>query len=282
MELNASVAAAMVTQLAENGFAVIEDAVDRQTLGRLRDRLDAQAAGEAVRGETFREIGQNRRIFNLINKGDVFRDLALHPLALAAARHVVGNDFLLSSLTAHIVQSPGLAQYVHRDQIADFRVPVVVQLLWTLDDFTPENGATRVIKGSDRWGPDLAPWSQEQLEALVQPIGAPAGSAIIFGGLTVHSAGANNTDRPRRGILAYYTKPYYRQSENYALSLSPAVYERASEELLGLLGFRSHLSFGFIDGPPDNQGEFLRGSAPALRPTTWSGPLDALGREVDA
>ncbi|HLG86118.1 MAG TPA: phytanoyl-CoA dioxygenase family protein [Alphaproteobacteria bacterium] len=282
MPLSPRVEAAMSSQLSENGYAVIEEAIDPEMLERLRDRLDAQAAGEAARGETFNEIGQNRRIFNLINKGAVFRDLALHPLALAAARHVVGNDFLLSSLTAHIVQSPGLAQYVHRDQIADFRVPVVVQLLWTLDDFMPENGATRVIKGSDKWGPDLAPWSQEQLERLVEPIAAPAGSAIIFGGLTVHCAGANNTDRPRRGILAYYAKPYYRQSENYALSLSPAVYERASEELLSLLGFRSHATFGMVDGPSDNKGHFLRGSALTPRPTTWSGPLDAKGRAVEA
>jgi ectoine hydroxylase-related dioxygenase (phytanoyl-CoA dioxygenase family) len=282
MELSAGTEAEMVAQLTENGYAVIEDAIDRSMLNRLRDRLDAQAAGEAARGEIFNEIGQNRRIFNLINKGEVFRELALHPLALAAARHVVGNEFLLSSLTAHIVKSPGLAQYVHRDQIADFRVAVVVQLLWTLDDFTPENGATRVIKASDKWGPDLAPWSQEQLEALVQPLSAPAGSAIIFGGLTVHSAGANNTERPRRGILAYYTKPYYRQSENYALSLSPAVYERASDELLGLLGFRSHATFGMVDGPSDNRGQFLRGSAVTPRPTAWSGPLDAEGREVEA
>jgi ectoine hydroxylase-related dioxygenase (phytanoyl-CoA dioxygenase family) len=274
--------ARMAADIEAAGYAVVEDAIDPGALDRLRERLDQQAAGEASLGQVFSDIGDNRRIFNLINKGQAFRDLALHPVALAAARLLLGKDFLLSSMTANIVQTPGVAQYHHRDQIADFRCPVVVQLLWMLDDFTAENGATRVIPLSDRWGPDLAPWSQEQLEALVRPIEAPAGSAIIFGGLTVHSAGANNSGRPRRGILTYYTKPYYRQSENFALSLSPEVYEAASEELLGLLGFRSHLSFGFVDGPPDNKGEFLRGSAFTPRPTRWSGPVDAMGRTVTA
>lgn len=272
----------MIAQLTESGYAVIEGAIGVEELERLRVRLDQQAAGEAAQGRVFSDIGRNRRIFNLINKGRVFRDLALHPVALAAARHFLGPDFLLSSMTANIVQSPGLSQYHHRDQLPDFRCPVVVQLLWTLDDFTADNGATRVIRGSDKWGPDLSPFGQDQLEALAQPVIAPAGSAIIFGGLMVHSAGANNTTAQRRGILAYYTKPYYRQSENYALSLSPEAYESASEELLGLLGFRSHASFGWVDGPPDAKGAFLRGSALTPRPTHYSGPLDAAGAATDA
>ncbi len=282
MGLSVDHEAVMIAQLAESGYAVIENAIAPEELERLRARLDAQAAGEAANGQVYNDIGHNRRIFNLINKGAVFRELALHPLAIAASRHLLGPDFLMSSITANIVLSPGVAQYHHRDQTADFRCPVVAQLLWTLDDFTAENGATRVIPRSDRWEPDLAPWSQDQLEALIQPIVAPAGSAIIFGGMTVHSAGANNTDKPRRGILAYYTKPFYRQSENYVLSLAPEVYESASEELLSLLGFRSHLSFGFVDGPPNAEGEFLRGSALTPRPAHFSGPLDAAGAATEA
>jgi ectoine hydroxylase-related dioxygenase (phytanoyl-CoA dioxygenase family) len=273
---------AMIAQLAENGYAVIEEAIGADDLAQLRVRLDEQMAGEEAQGQIFSDIGQNRRIFNLINKGRIFRELALNPVALAASRHLLGKEFLLSSMTANIVQSPGLPQYHHRDQLPDFRCPVVVQLLWTLDDFTAENGATRVIKGSDKWGPDLSPFDQDQLEALAQPIIAPAGSAIIFGGMTVHSAGANNTTAPRRGILTYYGKPYYRQSENYALSLAPQVYESASEELLSLLGFRSHASFGWVDGPPDTRDEFLRGSVLTPRPTRYSGPLDATGAATDA
>jgi ectoine hydroxylase-related dioxygenase (phytanoyl-CoA dioxygenase family) len=271
----------MATQMDQDGYAVVEGAIEPEDLAALRARLDAQTAGEAARGQVYHEIGKNRRIFNLLNKGRIFQKLALHPVALAASRHLLGKDFLLSTMSANILYPPGVAQYVHRDQLPDFRCPVVVQLMWAIDDFTVANGATRVIKGSHKWGSDLH-MDQPQLEALVKPLEAPAGSAIIFGGFTVHAAGANTTDHPRRGILTYYSKPYYRQSENYALSLSPQVYESAGDELLGLLGFRSHATFGMVDGPPSTDGEFLRKSCKVPRPTSYSGPLDATGALIDA
>lgn len=279
-ELSPEQSDGLTRDLDELGYAVVENALDAATLDALRDRLENQMKGEEKKGVTFSDIGSNRRIFNLVNKGRIFENLILHPAGLAAARHLLGEDFILSSITANVVQSPGEAQYHHRDQLDDFRSVVVVQMMWTLDDFTKENGATRVIRGSHRWGPDISAFSQDQLEALAVPVEAPAGSVIIFGGMMVHSAGANQTDRPRRGILTYFSKPYYRQSENYALSLSPEVYERASPELLDLLGFRSHASFGWVDGPPAATGEFLRGSGRTARLSDYSAPLDADGRPM--
>src|SRR6185437_5268893 len=114
----------MAADIEAAGYAVVENAIDAAILGRLRERLDSQAAGELAQGQVFSDIGDNRRVFNLINKGRVFRDLALHPVGLAAARLLLGKDFLLSSMTANIVQTPGVAQYVHRDQTADFRCAV--------------------------------------------------------------------------------------------------------------------------------------------------------------
>lgn len=279
MEAPAGHEESISAQIDAQGYAIIEGALSPKDLDRLRVRLGEQMEGEAARNIVFSDIGDNRRIFNLINKGRIFEELALHPVGLAAARKVLGTDYLLSSMTANIVQSPGIAQYVHRDQTPEFRCPITVQILWALDDFTAGNGATRVIAHSDRWGPDIHAFTQEQLVALARPAEAPAGSAIIFGGMTVHCAGANDTSRPRRGVLSYYSRPFIRQSENYALSLSPEVYERADEELLGLLGFRSHASFGWVDGPtPGDPGAaLLRDTQSVRRPDSFSGPLAADG-----
>ena len=45
-------------------------------------------------------------MYQLINKGEEFQNLALHPTARALATHILGAEHILSSLDAHITH-PG-------------------------------------------------------------------------------------------------------------------------------------------------------------------------------
>ena len=93
------------------------------------------------------------RLADLVNKGSMFGVCFTHPGVLAGIAHVLG-DFKLSSLNFRAAR-PG---HGHQPLHADFGGPVptagyqVCNSIWLLDDFTADNGATRVVPGSHRFG----------------------------------------------------------------------------------------------------------------------------------
>ena len=65
--------------------------------------------------------------------------------------------------------------------------PLAVSVIWALEDFNAENGATELVAGSHRWAeehPDDHP------RTVVQAI-MPAGSALVFDGALWHRGGEN-------------------------------------------------------------------------------------------
>ncbi|MGH7016091.1 MAG: phytanoyl-CoA dioxygenase family protein [Caulobacteraceae bacterium] len=258
--------------LARAGFAIIEEALRPAELDALRARLSEQAAGEDAAGLGFHDGGANQRVWMLVNKGRLFRDLVLHPLALEMMSRLLGGDFLLSSLTANIARPGGKAMYLHTDQIyLGFWTaqPMVANIAWMLDDFTEQNGATRVIPASHLEPHAVGPEAGETI-----PIEGPEGSALVFDGRLVHGTGANlAASGERRALLAYYCRPFIRQQENFSLGLDPALRREAEPELLKRLGFAIWRGLGRIESP--REGAL---ADEARRP----GPLSAGGAPIKA
>jgi ectoine hydroxylase-related dioxygenase (phytanoyl-CoA dioxygenase family) len=105
-----------------------------------------------------------------------------------------------------------------------------------LEDFTADNGATRVIPGSHRWPIEREPRLDETVAALM-----PAGSAIVYLGATIHAGGPNTTsDRQRRGMHHSYTLGWLRTEENHYLSVPIEVARTLPRRAQELLGFGVH------------------------------------------
>lgn len=254
--------------LAIHGYCIVADALTPNQVRSLRERVIAQAKGEVAAGVGFREPPDNQRIWMLANKGKIFRDLMLHPLIAEKMSGLLGPDFLLSSLTANIARPGGVPMYLHTDQgYIDFWTPkpVVANIAWMLDDFTEENGGTRLVPGSH-----LKPERRKyELHESVAAEG-PAGAALVFDGRLVHGTGANLTkSEERHAILSYHCRPFVRQQENFFLGLHPKVRESEREEFLGRLGYRIWAGLGRTNTPMDKT--LLDAERDPL------GPLDADG-----
>ena len=271
--------------LARCGFCIVADALSSAEVTALRARLREQADGERARGIAYLESGgapaedgrtPNQRVFALVNKGEGFRDIAVHPLAMEMMRGLLGEAFLLSSLTANIAGPGSVAQPLHMDQTyvrntpyPAPNLPLVANVAWALDDVCEANGGTRFVPGSH-----LAddPYDLADEDATVAAE-APAGSAIVFEGRVLHGTGANRTDALRHVLLSYYCQPFMRQQENATLSLAPEVYDVASPELKRLLGFEGWYSLGRVyDQRPLPADGFYR------RPEQPLTELDATGQ----
>ena len=101
------------------GLCLVPDALSAGEVSAARTRLDEQASGEVEAAVAYRDGGvdePNQRIWNLVSKGQVFRDMVLKPLVSDTIGHMLGEDFLLSSFTANIARQGGEAMRLHTDQ----------------------------------------------------------------------------------------------------------------------------------------------------------------------
>ena len=265
--------------LDELGYCILPGVLSRAETVALKARLIEQAAGERAAGVAFHDGGPsrpNQRVWMLMNKGRVFRDLMLHPIIDALIGHLLGPDFLISSFTANIAHPGGEPMTLHTDQgyIGFWTpVPVVANIAWMLDDFSDANGGTRLVPKS-HLNADATPRSS--MRAAERPANMPrleetiaaegsAGSILCFDGRVWHGTGANRTGQPRHAVLSYHCRGYVRQQENFMLGLDPAI--RASErpELLNRLGYATWAGLGRVESPrPATPLYIARGAVGAL------------------
>jgi phytanoyl-CoA dioxygenase PhyH len=142
--------------LDEMGYVKLDGFIAPTRRQRLADRIDALFASEGEQaGAEFRPEPGARRLANLADKGDAFVECILEPGVLAHVGYVLGPRFKLSSLNARSAnprREEGQPLHVDAGAVPDERGYWVCNSVWMLDDFTPDNGALRVVPGSHRWG----------------------------------------------------------------------------------------------------------------------------------
>ncbi|GAB4200735.1 MAG: hypothetical protein Tsb002_37010 [Wenzhouxiangellaceae bacterium] len=289
------------SDLDKHGYCLVADALTPEQVEVLRTRLLEQSEAEIERGTAFRDGGNrqdlldqsgqfkshqviagdggvNQRIFMLANKGSCFRDLVIHPLIDDLVGHILGQDFLLSTLTANIVNPGGERMGLHTDQWwmpqpvkpgSDYRRPanitrhpapefihpdsslgiapaVATTAVWMLSDFTITNGTTELVPGSHLSGayPELG---DKQLEyPIVQPE-APPGTLLIFDGRTWHGSGTSTGGPQRLALLSTFCAPQFRQQENQTLGLDPELWDSLSDAHKARLGYKVWNAYGRIE-----------------------------------
>ncbi|MGQ0577062.1 MAG: phytanoyl-CoA dioxygenase family protein [Pseudonocardia sp.] len=234
--------------LRTNGYCVLADVLDQESVQLLRKAIGLIARRERGEGVGWHSSG-NQKCFMLLNHGHEMLELAEHPVALGFARAQLGPDPLLSSLTANITRPGNVQQGLHADQ--QYVPPPWIHVssmnvVWALDDFCEDNGATVVVPGSHLLG--RAPDADA---GPVVPITGTAGSAVVLDGRVWHGSGVNRTaDETRTAVLAHYCAPWIRQQENVFRSLDPAVRIRLSSSQRALLGYDVWSGLGVVKGPP--------------------------------
>lgn len=224
--------AEQATALDSDGFLMLPGLIGAPRLAALRERTAALQAAEGHAAG--RELGGQPgavMLADLINKGDVFASCFTEPAVLAGAHRVVGA-LRVNSLNFRAALPGEGHQRLHADWpravvAGDFHL---CNSIWLLDDFTADNGATRVVPGSHRWGQvpadvladPAAPHPDERL--LV----APAGTVVIFNGHLWHGGTRNRTDQPRRGLTMSFCRRDEPQQTDQAAHVRPAVYDRLS------------------------------------------------------
>jgi ectoine hydroxylase-related dioxygenase (phytanoyl-CoA dioxygenase family) len=210
-------------------------------LNELRRRILELFDEEGDRaGHEFKQEEHAHRLSNLVDKGEVFQRAVALPVVLERVRHVLGAGMKLSSLNARSAD-PGTdeGQPLHVDMggIPDEKGYWVCNTVWLLDDFTPENGATRMIPGSHKWGTRpqdvLAdPLAHHPDEVLLT---GKAGSIAVMNAHMWHGGTANRTSAPRLAMHAFYCRNDKPQQQYQKRLLRPDIQAALGPELRALL-----------------------------------------------
>ncbi len=242
-----------VAAIAEQGFHIMEDALESALVDEVMDeirRLEADAVPLSLqnRFHGFR----TQRYYDVLNYGEVWQRLAIHPLILPVARAVLGEDCLLNTYGTSIIGPGEGAQRIHVDDgpfiasnsslrdrpptgAGQPRRSIVLNTMLALCDFTEAIGATRVVPGSNRLPyprrDDEADWLAKSVPAEM-----PRGSVLFFEGQCFHAGGANTAEDRRYAVSIDYCAGYLRTQENFLLSLPRERVAAFPEDLKRLVG----------------------------------------------
>ncbi|WP_033292193.1 phytanoyl-CoA dioxygenase family protein [Amycolatopsis jejuensis] len=240
----------VAADLDRHGYAVVPNVLSQAEVGEAVERLWAANEENQRRGNPAHlpNVDPNEcnvRVFNLVDLDPLFGDLLQHPAADAIVARCLGPDYVVSNFTANIARPGSGSMVIHSDQATvvpePWSNPWAINIIWCLCDLRAENGATRYIPGSHRWSTkaDLP----DDLEPLLVPFEAPAGSILAMEGRVWHTSGANVTkDEDRPLLFGYYTSPFLRSQWNFSAALRPGVQERFSPVMRHRLGLDSWLN----------------------------------------
>lgn len=236
----------IIDALDGDGFCVVEGLMPPVEVAAARASLVEVLEGTPFGRNDFEGYG-TRRIYALFAKTRAFDAAAVHPLLLGVLDRLLGH-YQLSAPTGIEIGPGERAQVLHQDQSiyplpADYP-DVVLNTMWALDDFTEANGATRLIPGSHRWvGRQPTPDDEVVVTEM------PAGSVAFYVGRIWHGGGANQTDRPRLGVILEYVAAWLRAQETHLLAVPRDVVATLPERLQELLGYNIYPPFvGYVDG----------------------------------
>lgn len=241
---------AVLEAITRDGGAIIEklvpDATVDQVCGELSPYLKTAPVGEG------RFWGRHTRRFGgILAKSPASSALCAHPLVLKVVRSLLEpycNSIQLNGTQIMQILPGEPEQVLHADgelwPTQRGAIECMVNTVWALDEFTKENGGTRIVPGSH-----VGPLERLPAAEKVEAVEMPKGSVAIWLGSTVHGGGANVTDRPRTALSFAFCLGWLRQAENQYLSHPPEVARTLPPEIQSLLGYDVHCpNLGLYEG----------------------------------
>ncbi len=227
--------------LERDGFVVLENVLDARRCGKLAEELEPWLeATPRCEGDFY---GWNTtRVGALLSKAPSVRDLVMNPYILAIAEALLkpNCDCIQLNLTQAVrVHGRERPQAPHRDEEM-WPWPTggrnwLLNVMWAVSDFTEENGATRLWKGSHRAALDRSVDPADSVAGVMK-----AGSALLFLGSLTHGAGQNMTTLPRTGVIVSYCLGWLKTYENQFLAYPREIAASFPEDLQRLIGYRIH------------------------------------------
>lgn len=228
--------------LDEHGYVLLRGIFTSEEVDEMRERAlelareDREKLGD--KASVYLD-GKSQRVWNLVNKGEIFEQTVQRERILKFHEYMLGPDCILSSYSANIIGPGSRASIPHIDYpMGALPTPLpewtfCSNSVYLLNDFTIQNGATEIIPGSHRrdHGPDGGARYPD-----IQQAEASKGDVIIVNGRIWHGSGANQSDETRVGLLCFYCRSWMTPQQDHLVLVGSEVWDRATPVLRKLMG----------------------------------------------
>lgn len=242
----------VLKHLKEDGYCIIDNAISEKVVDAINEEIHPYLY--KTDGADNNALGKKtRRCGAMPARSPSSHQVIMHPTIVGATKALLGENAttVQLNLTQLIAVGPGEnAQFLHRDEYCwDFfdhfppEIHLEVSTIWAMDDFTEENGATRVIPNSHT--NKLLPHEFDPAQTFAAEM--KKGSVLVYTGKTVHGAGANKSNAVRRALNIDYCVGWLRQEENQYLSVPIEMVRTFPEDLRNMLGYQlGGASVGYV------------------------------------
>lgn len=231
------------------GYAALDAGYTEQQMDQFSRLFDTTTSEYAQRaneqGRNLQELNENDTIRMLPAQKAVFWDIVFNPQLHALLERLLGTYYILNQVNG-LINRGNNSEYhqskYHRDlpyQHFTSSRPLAINALFALDDFTLENGATRVIPASHKreaFPPDAL------VRDVETQVTVKRGTFVVLDCMTYHAGSTNTTAIDRRAINHVFTIPMLRQQVHLPSALGNDVsFDDHQKKILGygLEEFRS-------------------------------------------
>lgn len=235
-----------ISELQKQGFTVLPKQITSEWVKILSTEMDKAFA--------------EHRTIQLNNGNDITSDgVALHAL-LSSDKFIeflyilLENGFIktlqdvffhskciLNSFSAlnNLPNQPNFSAIVHRDlRFYSENLPVMLNCLIMIDDFTIENGGTYLLPQSHL--EERKPTDEEFFARAVQATGK-AGDILIFNANVWHASAPNKTQNGRKAIPFTISKSFMKQLLDYPRAIGYDKMHTFTDEMQQFLGYHSRV-----------------------------------------
>lgn len=248
----------------ENGYLVIENAIDKNLILEARQQLNYLRKFECTHGFAYLygEGNKFQRVYNLLDKGAIFQKIVGSTVVLEVIealfdRPTLHDKFYLSSAQSNTLMPGAVDQIWHIDANVPPPIPdwlMRIQTAIPLDAFTNINGGTEIVPRSHKL---CRHPNHDDIDGLkFIKVNAEPGSIIFWHGNTWHRSTSNRSSNDRNAVLSCFATSFFREvcaEENLFRIIKEKNLSEFSRPLKRVIGYYHGIKVGASYDPASFQ-----------------------------
>tara|TARA_B100000767_G_scaffold275531_1_gene313058 strand:- start:23275 stop:24099 length:825 start_codon:yes stop_codon:yes gene_type:complete len=241
-----------VNKIKSEGYSIIENLISPEECDQYVDLLEKDnekfskyyANKNSLSSSSLSDKSREKVVYNLHNKNlkwfNLFENstiIKILDILLKSGSYKNSEPYNLLNISARSPQINGNKQQLHLDSnLPGGSYPLIIVVLWMLEDFSIENGATRIVPGSHKFNSYAEDNKTYNDEIIIQ---GKRGSALVFDGSLWHGGGTNKSTKTRWGLVLGYGRWFIKPSFDLLANTPPEIYDNLTDAQKALLGFNS-------------------------------------------